>query len=157
MTPNLIDRRAKLLQELAKVEEQLAEQALGDLVDEAWQHVVEARRLAHLAAEKDQRAKAAQDEQRKTERLRRKAELEVQLAAAESEYRGCVMDALRNLQRSKPDWPLQPAEAALLEDPEHAPVVIDRATYPKLDVHHVGRLHAARQRVSTVRAALAAL
>jgi len=157
MSPDLQDRKIRLLQELEEVETKLAEQKLSETIEQAWQHVVQARALIKNAEALDLQAKRAADEAKRLARQERKAKLEAQILEAETHYRQTCADALGYLTKVQPKRALKPNEAAFLADPTKHAVSISQASALCFDAYHSARIGEARRGLADLRKQLSAI
>ncbi len=157
MTSDLQDRRAKLLAELEKLDEKIAQSEVSDLIDRASNHVFEARQCLRDAYEKDVIAKRERSEQERQQLAVKRAQLTKQIEVAESMYRSAVQDGLRSIALVNPQYVLTPSEQAIIAS--DAPIVgqIREHTWVCIPDAHSGRISAARRTLSSARRELAAL
>ena len=79
MSPDLQDRKIKLLKELEAIEARLMEKELSDTIEQAWQHVVEARDLIQADSRTERKEKMSR-------RAWPTTKLESELLEAENKY-----------------------------------------------------------------------
>ncbi len=156
MSPDLQDRKIKLLKELEAIEARLMEKELSDTIEQAWQHVVEARDLIAKADSLDRETKRERDEAKRLARQEKKAKLEAQILEAEAAYRTAAHDALSYLVKTT-KRALKADEQAFLNDPATSPVSLSEATYLAFDEYHSARIRDARRGLGDLRKQLGAI
>lgn len=157
MTSDLQDRRAKLLAELEKLDEKIAQSEVSDLIDRASNLTFEARQCLKDAHEKDVVAKRERSEQERQQLAVKRAQLAKQIETAERTYRSAVQDGLRSIPLVSPQYVLTAGEQAIITS--DAPIVgqIREHTWACIPDAHSGRISAARRTLSSARRELAAL
>lgn len=156
MSPDLQDRKIKLLKELEAIEARLMEKELSEVIEAAWQHVVEARALIQTADALDRETKRERDEAKRLARQEKKAKLEAQILEAEAAYRTAAHDALSYLVKTT-KRALKADEQAFLNDPATSPVSLSEATYLAFDEYHARLISQARGNLADLRKQLGAV